>query len=178
MKLEHADMLARAIVAKLRPHCERIEIAGSIRRRKPLVGDIEIVCIPKLIENIDLLGEQSARRSSKWADAVRSLGDIIKGDPDTGKYIQVELQDEMHGGIACDIFTAHYRNWGLIYAIRTGSAAYSHKVLACGWVENGYHSYNGMLVRFGEKVPTCEEADLFRIAGVPWCDPHNREVQE
>jgi DNA polymerase/3'-5' exonuclease PolX len=177
MRLERAEMLACAIMGKLRMHCDRIAIAGSIRRRKPEVGDIEIVCIPRLVAHFDLLGEQTASRDTKWAQAVRALGDVIKGDPDTGKYVQVELQDEQHGGIAIDIFTANLSNWGLIYAIRTGSARYSHEVLARGWVAAGYHSVDGFLVRNGVEYPTPEEENVFKLAGVPWCEPQLREVQ-
>jgi len=186
MKLEHADMLARDVADKLRPYCDRIEIASSVRRRKPEVGDIEIVCIPRMITRDDVLPilhtdggcliNHEMMRDPLWAKIVRSLGDVIKGDPASGKYVQVELQDEQHGGIAVDIFTAHKRNWGLIYAIRTGSATYSHKVLACGWVANGYHSVAGMLMRDGVEVPTFEEDDVFALAGVPWCEPQLREV--
>jgi hypothetical protein len=28
---------------------DRIAIAGSVRRRRPFVGDIELVCIPRLV---------------------------------------------------------------------------------------------------------------------------------
>ena len=47
--------IAESLVEKLRPACERIEIAGSLRREKAMVGDIEIVAVPRLER--DLLGE-------------------------------------------------------------------------------------------------------------------------
>jgi DNA polymerase/3'-5' exonuclease PolX len=47
--------IAGRIVEALRPYCERIEIAGSLRREKPMVGDIEIVAIPR--RPVDLFGE-------------------------------------------------------------------------------------------------------------------------
>ena len=40
MKLQQAEQIAKWIKAALEPHCERIEIAGSIRRKKPDVGDM------------------------------------------------------------------------------------------------------------------------------------------
>src|SRR3989344_1789872 len=42
-----AYAIATAIVEQLRPHCIRIEIAGSLRRKKSEVKDIDIVAIPK-----------------------------------------------------------------------------------------------------------------------------------
>ena len=45
--LRIAEPVAERLVEQLRPYCERIQIAGSIRRRKWAVGDIELLCIPK-----------------------------------------------------------------------------------------------------------------------------------
>ena len=50
MELQKAYKIAQQLVHVLKPHCARIEIAGSIRRMKAQVGDIEIVCIPKPYE--------------------------------------------------------------------------------------------------------------------------------
>lgn len=162
MNLSEARPIALQIVDRLRLVCDRCEIAGSVRRGKPDVGDIEIVCIPAT-SDVGL-------RKVAFAVAVHELGRIVKGDPCLGRYIQV-----MHrAGIAVDIFTAHRDNWGLIYAVRTGSARYSHKVLACGWVKAGYHSIDGMLCTVGHKVLVREEADLFEIIGIPWVPPEAR----
>ena len=62
MSLSFAMMLAGKVVDELAPVCERIEIAGSIRRKKPTIGDVEIVCIPKLVTATNLLGETISRR--------------------------------------------------------------------------------------------------------------------
>ena len=45
MNLSTADHIAGQIVGLLRPHCHRIEIAGSIRRRRPEPNYIEVVAI-------------------------------------------------------------------------------------------------------------------------------------
>lgn len=47
MKLEIAKQLAELLVSKMRDYCERVEIAGSIKRGKAEVKDIELVVIPK-----------------------------------------------------------------------------------------------------------------------------------
>lgn len=41
------EPLASKIVSTIDPHCTRVEVAGSIRRRKPTVNDIDIVAQPK-----------------------------------------------------------------------------------------------------------------------------------
>ena len=47
MTLERAKEIAEKVVSQLSPYCERIEIAGSVRREKPFPKDVEIVCIPR-----------------------------------------------------------------------------------------------------------------------------------
>ncbi|GAJ14573.1 unnamed protein product, partial [marine sediment metagenome] len=46
MKLEQAQKIAEEVVKRLSPYCQRIQIAGSIRRQKPQVRDVDIVLIP------------------------------------------------------------------------------------------------------------------------------------
>jgi DNA polymerase/3'-5' exonuclease PolX len=45
--LETMERLAQAFVETVRDSCERIQVAGSIRRKKPCPSDIEIVVEPK-----------------------------------------------------------------------------------------------------------------------------------
>jgi len=106
MKIDEAKKIADKYVEILKPYCLRIEIAGSIRREKPEVGDIELIAIVKDIK--------------KFSKEVNKL-EKVKGNP-TGKYTQRILPE----GIKLDLFMANIRNWGLIFAIRTGSARYSY----------------------------------------------------
>lgn len=161
MNLEAALIIAESIKAQLAPHCDRIEIAGSIRRRKPEVGDIEIVAIPKPYET-GLFASGIAPIVDKWTK--------IKGELPC-KYTQRILPE----GIKLDLFFATPENWGLIFAIRTGSADYSHHVLAAGWVRRGYRSENGMLLSpSGRTICVREESDLFNIIGIPYVEPEKR----
>lgn len=162
MKHAEAYKIATRIKAELAPHCERIEIAGSIRRNKPEVKDIEIVAIPKPYE-IGLFESGIASVVNNWQK--------VKGELPC-KYTQRILPD----GIKLDLFFATPENWGLIYAIRTGSAEYSHQVLATGWVKKGYKSIDGQLISNGYPVIVREEEDLFRLIGLPFIEPEKRNV--
>lgn len=161
MQLDDATKIAESVKAQLAPHCDRIEIAGSIRRRKPDVGDIEIVAVP-MPYDVGLFASGVAPIVDQWAK--------VRGELPYCRYTQRILP----GGVVLDLFFATPENWGLIYAIRTGSAEYSHHVLALGWVRNGYHSENGVLIRNGVVVEVPEENDLFRLAGVAWIPPEQR----
>lgn len=180
MHLTKANLVAMAIVERLAPFCTRIEIAGSIRRKKPEVGDIEIVCIPKSGTEPDLFADPSLAtitRSQDWIRAAYLIGTLAKGSPMDGRYIQFLVDTRDHARIQLDLFLATPANWGLIFALRTGNADYSHHVLAAGWVRHGYHSKNGNLIDHnGRTVPIREEEELFRLIGRPFVEPQFRNM--
>ena len=155
MKIKNAQAIADGILEQLAPHCDRIAISGSVRRRKADVGDIEIVAIPKPYE-VGLFSSGIATVVDRW--------EKVKGELPC-KYTQRTLPE----GIVLDLFFARPENWGLILAIRTGSAEYSHHILAYNWAQRGYKSIDVMLHnRHGDPIPTPEERDVFAICGVPW----------
>lgn len=98
-----AQSWAEALVAHLRPHCTRIHIAGSIRRQKEWVKDIEIVCIPKYREMTAAAYESSLFSDTQvqtveavtekfWHEALKHplMGGHIKGGS-SGKMLCREL---------------------------------------------------------------------------------------
>lgn len=160
MELEQAQELAEAAKAELVPYCQRIEIAGSIRRKKPEPGDIELVCIPASSE---LMGFVEA--VNKWPK--------IMGKP-TGRYTQ-----RVYNGVKLDLFICRPETWAVNLTIRTGSASFS-KALA----ERTYH----VNLRFKDaqlwttagtliKAPLSginEEADVFKALKIKWVEPDGR----
>ena len=160
-----AHAIALEVLQLLTPHCIRCEIAGSIRREKPEVKDIEIVAIPKPYQT-GLFQDGIAEVVNKWQK--------VKGEMQYGKtkYTQRILPE----GIKLDLFFADKENWGLILAIRTGSADYSHKVLANGWVKRGYKSEGGYLTQGGKTYNVLEEKDLFDRIGLAYIEPKHRTL--
>ncbi len=167
MILSDAKHYSRQILGELKPFCERSEIAGSIRREKQLCRDIEIVCIPKkIVKPVDLFFSEKSIHSG-FIEAVNKY-EKVKGEP-TGKYTQRVLP----GNIKVDIFIADENNWGLILAIRTGSAEFSHS-LAKEWVRQGYHAARGILYYGYEPHFIREEIDLFKLLKISWVPPQRR----
>lgn len=137
MPLEEAKKIAIAICYKLQPFCEKINIAGSVRRQKPEVKDIEIICVSKkVVAGHDTLFDEGTRWYTphpEFLKIVNGLGKIIKGK-DNGKYMQIELPE----GVNLDLFMPDDFDYYRQYAIRTGSADYSAKVIASGWRKIGW----------------------------------------
>jgi DNA polymerase/3'-5' exonuclease PolX len=160
-----ANKIAIDIIKQLKPFCKRVEIAGSIRRKKSDVGDIEIVAIP-LPYSSGMFEDGLAKIVNQWQK--------VKGELEFGKskYTQRILPE----GIKLDLFFAEEDNWGYTLALRTGSADYSHKVLASGWVRQGFKSIDGYLWKDGERYEVKEERDLFNIVGIPYVEPEKRNL--
>jgi DNA polymerase/3'-5' exonuclease PolX len=164
MKLVDAELIAGDILKQLIPCCVPgyCRIAGSVRRKKPDVGDIEIVCIPR------------GRELATYKKTIEQRNKV-RGDWNAKATKRLVTQYGEH--IELDIFTATPSNWGLIYAIRTGSAEFSYQVLAVGWSKKGYHSRNGILYDADERATFVkEEEDLFTLIGKAFVPPEKRDV--
>jgi len=193
MQLNHAKQIAANITDTLLPHTERLHIAGSVRRQKSEVHDIEFCCTPKKIFiPTDLFGEGYKVTAPGFIQAIDTLAwKVIKGRPD-GRMMQIELK-EQH--INLDLFMPELYDYYRIYAIRTGSADYSQKVLAGGWRAKGWvGTSEGLRLmkdcvetpsgwklcnKAAEKPPEWEsEEDFFDWLGLKWKEPKEREVKE
>jgi DNA polymerase/3'-5' exonuclease PolX len=164
--LAEALAICADTVADLRPHCLKIDEAGSVRRRRPTIGDLEIVCLPNRdpLESTPLFAGGFAMAVEQWPGVV--------GNPD-GRYTQRMLPC----GLKLDLFMPHPDGYGLILAIRTGSSDWAHNVLAAGWRRAGFHSDKGLLRREdGSVVPCRTELELFDTIGLRWVEPVDREV--
>jgi DNA polymerase/3'-5' exonuclease PolX len=150
MELNIALPIVNKIVEQLRPYCDKIDIAGSCRREKPDVGDLEICAIAKMVsvKSDDLFGDPKLVVSPEFAKIANGLGKIIKGKPD-GRYMQIELPE----GINLDLFMPDAHDYYRQFAIRTGSSAYSFGAIATGWKKLGWVGTDGGL----RKMDECEK---------------------
>lgn len=163
--------LANRIIHLIQPYCDRVEIAGSLRRGKPDVGDIEIVAIPKLTKG--LFGDEKVRESKSIEIVLRNAGyRLVKNG---NRFKQIELDE-----CKCDLFFTTPDRWGLIFAIRTGPAEFSHKLVTQrrygGHLPSDLFVTDGLIWRGGEVIPTPEEVDVFRVLGMNYVSPEMRGI--
>jgi len=190
-----AKALADDIIISLNPYCDKIEIAGSLRRGKEIIGDLEICCIPKNEESKDMFGnvEDVYRNPFFLSIADTELGRVIKGMP-VGRYMQIELPE----GINLDLFMPEPHDYYRQLAIRTGSADYSFKVIATAWKKLGWAGTSQGLRKMTEciekKLPDgkskwechisnpslppswASEKEFFEWIRVPYIKPSERNV--
>lgn len=182
MNRDEAWRIATGLVEQMRPFCGRIEIAGSIRRGKPEVKDIEMVAIPKFEEIKDAHGSlfgycfESVNRLYEWAmrSGIRwikpGVSEIIDWNPKPdGKYWRALLAE----GIKLDLFLARPENFGAIYLIRTGSAEFSQAVVTHA---KRIHKpcRDGFFTLSAQPVATPEEADVFSLLNLEYVEPRLR----
>lgn len=188
--LDTARETARALVAALGDTCERIEIAGSIRRGKPEVGDIEIVAIPRY-DDVEIGGQldlfappRTARVNLLTArlDTLLEAGTLTRTPPDGltrpawgEKYKKLWVKLAAGGWLQVDLFITEVNNWGAILTIRTGPADFSEALVTRIKHDTPYRQQEGYLRDvYGAIVPVLTEQDYFRLAGVAWVDPDKR----
>ncbi|MDD5703860.1 MAG: hypothetical protein PHU23_17640 [Dehalococcoidales bacterium] len=169
MKLEQAEIIANQVKDKLSPYCEKVEIAGSIRRRRPWVNDIDIVAIPS--------------NQGQFVYQLRQLGSIKLGGQ---KIIRVTRPE-----IELDIYIATPETWATLLLIRTGSKR--HNVYLCKLARYQgmkLHADGSGLFRLGGMRATKDAADgtfdetriagdtegsIFEELGLKYKKPEDRE---
>ena len=178
LPLSVAETVALRIVSSLKPWCERIEVAGSIRRKCPDVGDIEIVCVPKMVEAAPASMFEPPEKVcavNVEIDYLLSSGLLAPHpvDPKNGqRYKKLWIP---HAEIQLDLFIVRPpAEWGPILTIRTGPAAYS-QALVTGLHPRGLRCEGGRVLDRNDDLVTCpEERDFLRVCGVPWTEPEAR----
>jgi DNA polymerase/3'-5' exonuclease PolX len=175
MDLNIANRYAAKLVEWLQPFCGRIEIVGSIRRGRPVVNDVDIVCIPIVTEKKDLLGEVIGRQNHALhhlqMHAMGGKAKILSGGEREGKQVMVELSK-----CQLDLWFATAETFATRMLCRTGSK--EHNIwLAQRAQDRGGHwnPYEGLKLH-GKLVKAEIEEDIYRALSVPWIEPKNREI--
>jgi len=162
------EPLALKIVSVISPCCVRAEVAGSIRRRKATINDIDIVVQPKPQSWVQVIKE--IRREF---DAITEK----QGEKLVTLYVPFESK-QSKGYVEVDLYRASEGTWGILLLIRTGSA--EHNIYLCNLaIRKGYRlAYSrGVLNEKGEVVASKTEEEVFQALGLDYIPPEDREVK-
>ena len=184
IKYSRADALAVAKIMCdfLRPYTERLIVAGSLRRRKLEVGDVEILFVPKRSSGIpvDLFGARSSDDlAAKRLDDLLKTGTIRKRLSVTGSEAWGEknkLAVHSTSGIPVDFFSSAEPHWFNYLVCRTGGAMSNTRIAkaaqAKGWKWHPYGS--GFTDDQGNLLRVTSERDVFDLLGLPFQEPWDR----
>ncbi|MBA7566112.1 DNA polymerase/3'-5' exonuclease PolX [subsurface metagenome] len=153
--LERAEKVAAEVIKRLSPYCMWITVAGSIRRRKSWVNDIDFVLIPQ-----DMW---------KLHHEISGLGQI--------KMSGLKIMRVIAGDIQLDFYIADETTWATLLLIRTGSK--EHNIRLCGLAKKkGWHlkaSGDGLFDEFGERIAGDSEESIYRALDLPYQEPWERK---
>jgi DNA polymerase/3'-5' exonuclease PolX len=169
--ISQARNIASEWVRLLGPYCERIEIAGGIRRGKEEVHDAEIVAIPKLGK--DMFGEEVPGKSM-IEDFFYQTQAILKKDGP--RYKQIVRPED---GFSLDLFIVlPPAQWGVIFTIRTGPADFSKWIVSKRAQGGALPSFakvkDGAVIVDGQALPMPEEIDFLDFLELGWIEPRER----
>jgi len=154
MELERAEKLANEVLWRLAPYCKKIVVAGSIRRKKPLVKDVDIVLIPSDPWNLhhEIMGLGQVRMSGN------------------------KIMRVMAGSTQVDIYVASEETWATLLLIRTGSKENNIRLAGLA-KKRGWHlaaSGNGLFDDNGKRIAGDSEESIYAALDLPWQAPEER----
>lgn len=178
---DKAMIVASELLYLLQPFCERIVIAGSLRRGKALVGDIEFLFIPKYEEQPDGLFDKI--KVDLAAEAIQDLlrRDVLAMRPNVNGGFSWGRENKLAfhrpSGIPVDLFSTTSEKWFVALVIRTGSKETNLRLTTgANYLNRTLNAYGvGVTDRkTGEIIPATSERHVFELAGVPYIEPHER----
>ncbi len=179
----HASQVAEILMAYLRPACSQIQVAGSLRRMKPDVGDIELLYIPKISERPG----QDMFRLDRVNEADEVIEDLLMFELLKKRLNKNEganwgafnkLAVDVGSGIPVDLFATSEAAWFNYLVCRTGPADSNTEIctraIRKGWKWNPYgEGFTNQ--RTGEVHAVQSEREVFEFVGMEYREPQDRK---
>jgi len=165
--LDRAEVepLAFKILEAIEPYCVRVEVAGSFRRQKQTINDLDLVVHPLYwLLMVKVIRSEFGALTVKQGDKLAILNVPFASKQGQG-YIQV------------DLYRADPNTWGIVLLVRTGSK--EHNVKLCNLaISKGLRlQYSvGLTDKYGNVVAGRTEEEVFAALGMPYVVPQDREV--
>jgi DNA polymerase (family 10) len=174
---------ARDVIAALRPVCEegRLIVAGSLRRRKQWVGDVEIVYVSrKESRPVDFFSNRDYNLADEAIAALVVAGVLEKRESVLGHTMygnQNKLMRHVATGVPVDLFATSESSWFNYLVCRTGPKE-SNTAIAQAAQDKGWkwHPYGSGFTREDGRAAhdVTSEQDLFEFLGMPYLEPWER----
>ena len=159
LELAKAQILARQVEDVVKPLCDKLEVAGSIRRQKPTVGDVDFVTVAT---------------DACWGKITQALkkGRVICAGKSVIK-INYPCENIL---FQIDFYRATTQTFGIQELIRTGSADHNMWLAGCA-ISMGFRlKYSEGLMK--DEVPVAGETEesVFNALDLPCPEPQLREL--
>ena len=173
--------VAHELCVALEPVTLRLSVAGSLRRGRADVGDVEILYVPQFeARRIDLFQEAPVDLAAERIEQLVAGGTLAKRQNARGSTSWGEknrLAVHVASGIPVDLFAATEANWWNYLVCRTGPAeqnvAICKAAIARGWK---WQPYGAGFTRLdgSSEVGMLSEREVFEFVGLPYLQPRQR----
>lgn len=176
LPLNLAELLAAQICGLLANVCDKMAVAGSIRRRKSAIHDIDLIAIPKFAKGTPQALFDTGEQISQLTQRLRELDS-------TGKIRLLQQGDKavrfefLPDPVTVDLYIASLQTWPTLLLIRTGSR--EHNISMCTRAKSlGMQlKADGSGLFRGDKMVAFEsERSIFEALGMQFLPPERREV--
>jgi DNA polymerase (family X) len=159
LELEKAETFAKQVEETIKPLCDILKIVGSIRRKKPIVGDCDFVV------------NATDTNWSRIGNALKKSQVICTGSA------VIKLNMPFEGNLfQTDFYRAYDKNFGIQELIRTGSAEHNTWLASYAIAKSYRLKYSEGLVKDGQIVAGKTEESIFSALGLPYPKPAEREI--
>ena len=162
-------------------------IAGSVRRRKPDVGDIEILYVPRIEERPnpqDMFRKMQMNLADQVIAYLERAGELTKRRNVKGRTMfgpKNKYMEHRRSGIPVDLFATTEAGWFSALVCRTGPSDLNVRIATearkRGWNWNPYgtgFSRGGPLAGQSETHAVQSEREVFEFVGLPYREPWER----
>jgi DNA polymerase/3'-5' exonuclease PolX len=174
MSLKQAEKYAARIREWLLPYCERVEIAGSVRRECPACQDIDVVCIPRLQKGLNVLRRflfeyvQQSKGRAHWRNTMLGPGCYGTGPQSESEYLLILPKCQL------DLYVTGERNFSAQWIRATGPSAHIRDLERRAMSLSGHWSSQNEL-RIGAQIVTARtEEEFYRALGTGFLPPQAR----
>jgi DNA polymerase (family X) len=158
--LNVADSTATEIIAALETHSDQVTYAGSLRRMRETIGDVDI-----------LATAATDGQASQLMNAFRDLsGEVIVSGP---AKTSIRVPQRV-GSLQVDLRVVHPDAWGAALQYFTGSQAHNVAVRQVA-IKQGLKLSEYGLFRNDELIAAATEHDVYQALGMQWMPPPMRE---
>lgn len=162
LDLEEAQRTAAQVKAAVEAQCELIEVAGSIRRQKSKVHDIDFVVV--------------AKSDAEWQKINEKLKQLKAKPNCSGNSVIKAFVPCKDGLFQVDFYRAKPSTFGIHLLVRTGSADHNMWLAGYAFSKDMRLKYSEGLIKDGVAIAGETEQGVFEVLGLSCPLTSEREV--
>ncbi|HEC75788.1 MAG TPA: DNA polymerase/3'-5' exonuclease PolX [Thermoplasmatales archaeon] len=147
---------AYAIIDEIKPYVRKVDLAGSIRRRKETIGDIDILAVSNNVEKV----------MNVFTEMKRVEKVLAKGT--------TKSSVRLKSGVQVDLRVVEKESFGSALQYFTGSKEHNVELRKIA-IKNGYKLNEYGLFKGEERIAGEDEEDVYKALGMQWIPPELRE---